>query len=208
MASQGSSAGAGRAALQLPSAQPGAAAANPTASQQQQGHQRGPSNIANSMTGPANIGNVAATANNAQINQRANPPPSPPSRRWAAAFRIAKNVILGALTLAGVIVAIYYGWATLSYAKWQAAHDFRDGCESDQVSRRNISLISCQALNIVGAQSITIISMRGRAAHWYKASADQAQAARPKRCRRSGRYTVERNFNNASHAVPHAWNAE
>ena len=35
--------------------------------------------------------------------------------------------------LAGLAIAVYYGWQALKYARWEYEHDYRDGCESDQV---------------------------------------------------------------------------
>lgn len=54
--------------------------------------------------------------------------------KWRSHFDIFCKVSKGLPTLSGVVVAIIFGWASLKYARWEAVHDFRDGCERYQVS--------------------------------------------------------------------------
>lgn len=63
------------------------------------------------------------------------------------------------VALAGVIVTVYYGWQSLAYARWQAAHDFREGCESDQVRRRALLSSANLMLTASAKQSYTYAVM-------------------------------------------------
>ena len=50
--------------------------------------------------------------------------------KWISITGSVKTDIIG---LASLVVAVYIGLRALSFAQWEAVHDFREGCESDQV---------------------------------------------------------------------------
>ena len=86
---------------------------------------------------PANshICNVGSTAVPTQVDGPGNQPAECRWHwRWHWRWTFTGSLRKDFFGLCGIIVAIYFGWETLAYAKWEAAHDFREGCQSDLVT--------------------------------------------------------------------------
>ena len=72
--------------------------------------------------------------------------PSPRVPKTRPLLRLAVHLAKASVALAGIAVAVYYGWQSLTYTKLQARYEFRQGCHDDWVSLNEGLVIICRWL--------------------------------------------------------------